>query len=93
MIILYHAYWCLLIVLVMPFIGVALLVWWPIAYLLGLAFPGRAFFQPKSVWNKLCKWIYQMSGLDANRVLIMTLLVLISGSILAWFIGLLHSRR
>ena len=43
----------LLIFVLGPYVGIILLCWWFIAWILGLIFPGREFFPVRRIWTKI----------------------------------------
>ena len=43
----------LLVLLFGPYVGIILLCWWFIAWIIGLIFPGREFFPVRRIWTKI----------------------------------------
>ena len=91
--VLYQFLWCILIICVMPYVGLAFLVWRPIAWILGLVFPGRDYFPIKRIWEGLCDWVNCKSGLDLESVLLLTALFLLAGTAIGAFVDLFRGRR
>lgn len=54
----------LLLLLLAPVIILGLLIWWIIAWILGLMFPGKEFFPIKKVWGSVSGWAKQNMGID-----------------------------
>lgn len=50
-------YLCLVMLMLAPYIGILLLCWWVIAWILGLVFPGREFFPIRRIWAKIQSWV------------------------------------
>ena len=90
--VLYQFLWCILIISFMPYVGLAFLVWWPIAWILGLVFPGRDFFPFKRIWAGLCNWVHRNSGLDLETVLIIAVLFLFAGAAIGAVINLFRGK-
>jgi hypothetical protein len=42
----------LLLIAIAPYVGILLLGWWIIAWILGLIFPGKEFFPIKKLFSK-----------------------------------------
>lgn len=54
----------LLLLLLAPVIILGLLIWWIIAWILGLMFPGKEFFPIIKVWGSVNGWAKQNMGID-----------------------------
>lgn len=52
-------YLCLVILMLAPYIGILLLCWWVIAWILGLIFPGREFFPIKRILTSISSMMYR----------------------------------
>ena len=67
---------CVLIIMLAPCVGILFLFWWPIAWILGLVFPGREFFPIKRIWAGTCGWIKRNIGVELESFLLITALSL-----------------
>jgi hypothetical protein len=67
---------CVLIITLAPYVGILFLIWWPIAWILGLVFPGREFFPIKRIWAGTCGWIKRNIGIELDSFLLITALSL-----------------
>ena len=70
----------LLIIILAPYVGLLFLLWWIVAWILGLIFPGREFFPIKSIWAGMCGWIKRYTGLNLESVLLITALFLLAST-------------
>lgn len=70
----------LLIIILAPYVGLLFLLWWIVAWILGLIFPGREFFPIKRIWAGMCGWIKRYTGLNLESVLFITALFLLAST-------------
>lgn len=73
---------CLFLFALAPYAIILMLIWWPIALILGLIFPGHDFFPFKRIWSGSKDWMQTHLGLDIESILLLTLLFLVGGSII-----------
>lgn len=76
-----------------PYVGILLICWWVIAWILGLLFPGREFFPIKRVWTGLCAWVERHTGMELESVLIISALFLIAGAAIGAIASLFTGRK
>ena len=92
-----HLFWqmfaCILIVALAPYVGILFLIWWPIAWILGLVFPGREFFPVKRILAGMSGWVKRSTGLDLESVLLLTALFLFAGAAIGAIADLFRGRR
>ena len=84
---------CILIIALAPYVGILFLIWWPIAWILGLVFPGREFFPVKRIWIGMCSWVKRNTGLNLESVLLLIALFLIAGAAICAVIDLFRGRK
>ncbi len=89
----FQVFACLLIIALAPYICILCLIWWPIAWILGLVFPGREFFPIKRIWAGMCGWVKRHTGLDLESVLLLTALFLLAGAAIGAVADLFRSRK
>ena len=82
----------LLFILLAPVIIFVLLVWWIIAWMLGLIFPGKEFFPIKKIYHSVSPWFKRTFGLSLEDAAIASILVVAIGAILDG-VSNLFSRR
>lgn len=83
----------LLVLLVGPYIGLLLLCWWVVAWILGLIFPGKEFFPIKKIWASVSEWFKRHTGHDLSSVLLVSALVLLISAVLGGIAGLFGGRK
>ncbi len=84
---------CVLIITLAPYVGILFLIWWPIAWILGLVFPGREFFPIKRIWAGMCGWVKRHTGLELESVLLFTALFLFAGAAIGAVVDLFRGRK
>ena len=83
----------LLIIILAPYVGLLFLIWWIVAWILGLIFPGREFFPIKRIWAWMCGWVKRYTGLELESVLLLTALFLFAGAAIGAVVDLFRGRK
>ncbi len=60
-----------------PWIGLLLLVWWFIAWILGLIFPGKEFFPIKKIYHSVSGWCEKHAGQSLDNIALASLMVVL----------------
>ena len=89
----WQVYACILIIMLAPYVGTLFLIWWPIAWILGLVFPGREFFPIKRIWAGMCGWVKRSTGLELESVLLLAVLFLFAGAAVGAIVSLFRGRK
>ncbi len=85
-----------LIVLTMclsPLIIFVLLIWWIVAWVLGLLYPGKEFMPLGKVWNSSKQWTYEKLGIDLEQVLGGAVLAMIFSAIIGLLTNIFSRDR
>ena len=86
-----YAYLIVLTMCMAPLIILVLLLWWIIAWILGLIYPGKEFFPIRKVWERTRKWTNNKLHIDLEKVFGGAVLALLISSFLG-LLGNLFSR-
>ena len=77
---LWQLFAAMLVLTIAPYVGVLFLMWWPVAWILGLLFPGREFFPARRIWEKMSGWVKRCTGFELETLLILSVVVLTAGA-------------
>ena len=83
----------LLVFLVGPYIGLLLLCWWVVAWILGLIFHGKEFFPIKKMWARISGWFKRHTGKDIGSVVFLSAVIILLSTGISWIIGLFAGRK
>ena len=72
----------LMLILLAPAIIFGVLVWWIVALILGLFFPGKDFFPVKKVWKSVSAWFEKHLGVDLEFAAISAVFVVLAASLI-----------
>ena len=84
---------CVIIWYLAPFVGLVFLVWWPVAWILGLIFPGREFFPIKRIWTRMSEWVERFCGLDLESVLLLPLFFIFAAGAIDSIVKLFSGKK
>lgn len=83
---------CLFLFALAPYAIILMLIWWPIALILGLVFPGHDFFPIKRIWTGFKEWMHNHLDMDVESILLFTVLFLVAGSIIGGLVNLFRKN-
>ncbi len=80
-------------ILLLPYLLILLLLWSPIAWILGLIFPGRNFYPINKAWPVMNSWVDSKLGIDLNTIIFFLLVFIALGSVISWIAGLFSGKK
>lgn len=84
---------CLAGALFFPYLFILLLLWSPIAWILGLIFPGKNFYPINKAWSLANSWVESKLGIDLNTIVLLFFAFLTFGAVVGWIVGLFSCRE
>ncbi len=84
---------CVAGAMLFPYFLIILLLWSPIAWILGLIFPGKKFYPINKAWPIINDRVGSKLGISLNSILLIFLAFLILEAAISWIAGLFSSRK
>lgn len=72
----------LMFIMLAPVVLLLLGVWWLVAWILGLIFPGKEFFPIKKIYNSFAPWFERTFGISLGDAAIASILVVLGAALL-----------
>ena len=83
-----YSFIVILIIVFGPLIALLLLAWWIVAWVLGLAFPGREFFPIRKIWNAIDQWMQEKLDVGLGTMVGVSIASVLLGTFLSYLDGL-----
>jgi len=84
-----------MVIVIAPYLGLLLLCWWMVAWILGLIFPGKEFFpidKLKMIYHRFFDWVKKLTGNSVEELLSIAALVIIGVAIINGISNLLSKK-
>ncbi len=84
---------CVAGAMLFPYLLIILLLWSPVAWILGLIFPGNNFYPINKAWPIINDWVGSKLGISLNSILLIFLAFLILEAAISWIAGLFSNKK
>ena len=84
---------CVAGAMLFPYLLIILLLWSPVAWILGFIFPGKNFYPINKTWPIINDWVGSKLGIDLNTILLLFFAFLTLGAFISWIVGLFSNKK
>ncbi len=84
---------CVAGAMLFPYFLIILLLWSPIAWILGFIFPNRQFYPINKTWSLINDWVGSKLGIDLNSILMLLFAILMLEAFISWIAGLFGNKK